>query len=728
MKLQAVTIAVLTMCQVAALAGDPAAWTLKQQFGTNTFRHPYWIGSLQFPSDGKRIVSAGGRSVCIWDTTTGRKLKEFKGNEVSLKGAALSPDGKVIAAFGGWNGIDGAVHCLDAETGKEIHTLKGHEAEAHIAYFSWDGKHIITGGAVDHTVKVWDAATGELSQEISGKENINFRVVAPGDTRFRAVVQRSGRIDAEPEGVRPAGLTAKERVKVGVVDRLEFVDKARRDMAVSPDGRIAAIRADKPDADKIYSVTVWDTTTGKTIAACKGHTEWITCLRFSPDSTKLVSAGHDGLFLWDAAKGDLVRRFGPTNEYATTIDFSPDGKVVAYGGNSGAIRMHYVDTGKPVEKTYSAPTAINTLLLSGDGKTLFAGTMDGIILCLDAKTGRVKQKLARHRKPVRSLVLSPEGKRLLSVCRQHAPAMCCWDPVSGKLLREFGLGDKGTMCAVFSLDSKQIISSHYGVGRGPCLCIWLAETGELLKKIEHPEWTQSDQLIPCAVPDIIYAGHHNTMARPYDLKNSKWIVAERQGPYFTATVASTDFTFALALRSAIRDAGGSYLDLYRLAPTAKLPDAELAKWAQQLGAPDFEKREAAAKFLIDAGWEAARHVAPLRESGDPEIRTRARKILEWIGPRSLMPKHVGWLQLKCFITRTMKLDPAAGAWAAIRCTHPGNVPNGIVIGSFDAAAGKLRVVKQFDTNEAPRSLLLLPAGNGLLVGNRDGTISVYASR
>ena len=63
----------------------------------------------------------------IWDVTTGKEIKTFKGNSFSF-----SPDGKTIASAL----RDRTVKLWDFVTGKEIKTLKGHSRWINSVSFS----------------------------------------------------------------------------------------------------------------------------------------------------------------------------------------------------------------------------------------------------------------------------------------------------------------------------------------------------------------------------------------------------------------------------------------------------------------------------------------------------------------------------------------------------------------------------------------------------------------
>lgn len=176
------------------------------------------------------------------------------------------------------------------------------------------------------------------------------------------------------------------------------------DLAVSSDGQFAL------SASWDHTLRLWDLTTGKTtrrfvghsndvlsvafsadnrqivsgsrdktiklwntLGECKyditqdNHTEWVSCVRFSPNPANplIISAGWDKLVkVWDLAKMKLRTNFIGHNGYVNTVTISPDGSLCASGGKDGQVmlwdlneakHLYSLDAGKEVHALTFSP-------------------------------------------------------------------------------------------------------------------------------------------------------------------------------------------------------------------------------------------------------------------------------------------------------------------------------------------------------------------------------------
>ncbi len=147
--------------------------------------------------------------------------------------------------------------------------------------------------------------------------------------RVPTAVPTAGVTPESPDGPVPSGsvppTTPDPSAVLGTLDRLGLV----KFLAFHPDGARLAV-ADHDEA----KVHLWDLALG-TLSTNPGPRA-VSCVRFSPDGTRLAALGYDGnVHLCDARTGDaglVLRGFGSppgSAGYTPRIAFSPDGSRIA---------------------------------------------------------------------------------------------------------------------------------------------------------------------------------------------------------------------------------------------------------------------------------------------------------------------------------------------------------------------------------------------------------------
>lgn len=110
------------------------------------------------------------------------------------------------------------------------------------------------------------------------------------------------------------------------------------------------------------------------------HTDWISAVRYSPESGKatVVSCGWDKLVkVWDLKRGRLVYDFVGHSAPVTTVTISPDGSLCATGGLDGWAMLWDVVDGKHLY-SLEAGSPISSLCFSPCNYWLCAATENGI--------------------------------------------------------------------------------------------------------------------------------------------------------------------------------------------------------------------------------------------------------------------------------------------------------------------------------------------------------------
>jgi len=113
-----------------------------------------------------------------------------------------------------------------------------------------------------------------------------------------------------------------------------------------------------------------------------GHTEWVSCVRFSPNLKQpvIVSAGWDKMVkVWNLANCKLRTNFVGHTGYVSSVTVSPDGSLCASGGKDGIAMLWDLNEGRHLS-SLNAGDIIHCLIFSPNRYWLCAATASKIII------------------------------------------------------------------------------------------------------------------------------------------------------------------------------------------------------------------------------------------------------------------------------------------------------------------------------------------------------------
>lgn len=314
-----------------------------------------------------------------------------------------------------------------------------------------DGKTLLSAYE-DHSVRLWDAASGQLLQT-KRFPRVSVRIGAEG-----ALVSNDGRAIAV-NGHTELHLW---KVSTGEINalKLKLVDMAVDSIQFSPDSRtIASVVEKNPRRDPKYttgySICIWDVETGALLhtldALGINHRDRFL---YSPDGTKIVSAGGNAAKVWDVKTGAPLYTFhGITS--ADDIALSPDRSltagVLAAVCDDPSIKVWDLETGALLRTLHGESS---TFKYSPDGKRI-ASVSGNVAKVWDMKTGALlhTSEVANMGWPY-IVDYSPDGKSILIINPLGGPGEV-WNMETGaRLLRTFRALHFG---GFFSLDGKKLI-------------------------------------------------------------------------------------------------------------------------------------------------------------------------------------------------------------------------------------------------------------------------------
>ena len=224
----------------------------------------------------------------LWRVSNGELIVELKGHakEIDRALAVRSFDSMIASGDAA-----GEIRLWDGRDGHYLRTLGKQESEVGVLRFSpdgqrllstcGDGKQLVSAGD-DKVIRVWDWQAGRTIRTIRGQ-------VGTGN-----------------EGMIYA-------------------------MALSPSGQWLTAGGWLPGGTREVSdaIRLYDFATGKLVSLLKGHSNVVTALAFSPDSTRLISASNDNsAIIWDVERRTSVHRLRGHTRQITSVAFTPDGQSV----------------------------------------------------------------------------------------------------------------------------------------------------------------------------------------------------------------------------------------------------------------------------------------------------------------------------------------------------------------------------------------------------------------
>ena len=290
----------------------------------------------------------------------------------------------------------------------------------------------------------------------------------------------------------------------------------------SNDGQLLAT------CDTDCQIRLWSVKTGKLLAICSGHRNWVRAIAFSHDSKILASGSADGnVKLWDTQDGTCIKTLIGHNDEVFAVAFTAGDKsvisgsadktiklwniqtnecqhtltghkncvrtvachrrrnILASGSDDRTIRLWDITTGECLRIITAHESWIRTVAFSNDGITLASGSGDRTVKIWEVNHGRCLRTLAKHSQSIYSVATSNDGKLIASGSGDNTVRI--WNYATGKCIRTLHGHTNQIISVAFSPDNQTLVC----VSLDQTVKLWDIKTGNCWKTWHsHTDWAR----------------------------------------------------------------------------------------------------------------------------------------------------------------------------------------------------------------------------------------------
>ncbi|HEY5911612.1 MAG TPA: protein kinase [Verrucomicrobiae bacterium] len=321
--------------------------------------NPSEVWAVAFTTDGQGIISgAKDGTVPLWPTNAAPKEKLYEGKWTPIK---FSTDGRLLATID----EQSRFVLLNLKTGEPNDQLQLSKSQ----WGLWAGAisddfRVLVDPLPKGGLRVWDLQSRKSVDIESLDLRTSWTAISPdgasvlagarGDSVLWWNLQDPSEAPTRIEGNR-ALFARNGNVLVTLLDKsikvwnpksrslkTEFAVEAdlgfMTPTALSDDGNILAV-ASNPFTEIENAIRLWDTRSGKLLGVCKGHTQGVNRLAFSPDGEALASASSDStLRFWDLRTQQELLSIQRLADPISDFLFSPDGNWLV-AKTAGGLRL-----------------------------------------------------------------------------------------------------------------------------------------------------------------------------------------------------------------------------------------------------------------------------------------------------------------------------------------------------------------------------------------------------
>lgn len=397
---------------------------------------------------------------------------------------AFSPDGKWLAV----GGSNRRVQLYQWPSGEFAGDLDGHTGRLIHVEFTPDSRSLISASD-DNRIIVWELETREVRATFTGHssriwslEQLPQEIIASSswDTNIRLwdinTGDEVGRLPAPPGVWAMAFAPDQRRLYAGAYDGAFLIydyDK-RWPLIVQNDPSNflthMEVRSDGEEIAAAYFdplIRLLDTD-GRTLHELHGHEDSIWDVDYSPDGSRIISAGRDGTArIWDAQTHEQLAVIDGHDSEVNSVALDPEGNWLLTASDDGTIKgwraQPWLFGSTPHRSVQASEIPVDIMapvVLASNGRWGAAGMRSGDLLVWVPRGPRVRHRvLPAMKEKVTALAL--ESNQGLLAAGGEQGALVLWSSRSGQILERFNVQDAGVTALAFSPDGKTLFAGGY---------------------------------------------------------------------------------------------------------------------------------------------------------------------------------------------------------------------------------------------------------------------------
>ena len=396
-----------------------------------------------FSPDGAMFAVQNGKDVVLYATSNMAPLRTLHGHKGAVNSLQWNHSGTHLAT----GARDDTIRIWDIATGQSDE-LRGHTNWVLDVCWSPDDRYLASAG--DSQVKIWDVAERRNSFEIASPLSGSHTLAWNPDTTSLAAVGTSGLVlyaadsgqQLQSLDERRAGawsqweplvcwsasdqlIAAARGNQIQLFDDQSLEDRHSavlppgieiRSIAISPDGKhLSASYWQSADESRQEHgvVALFELSTGKHQRDFMVDSNAVGSLTWSPDGTRIATAGWQQGVVIDATTGDIRCRFGRDEvQWINSLSWSPEDGRLAAGCDNRTVEIFDVNTGEHLQTLQGHTDSIRCVRWHNEGTRIASSSNDRTVRIWDGITGALLFWFNIPEGTVEGLAWSPDGMNL----------------------------------------------------------------------------------------------------------------------------------------------------------------------------------------------------------------------------------------------------------------------------------------------------------------------------